>query len=315
MGLPRAIQQQVEDADALVAQLQGVDPNTGEPINQPVAEPEPQPISPEPKPTPAPSNVTEETWERKYHTLKGMYDAEVPRMHAQIKELNTQVQSLIAEAAAAKATTPAPTPAPAKPLITEQDKEAFGSDLLDLIDRATEQKVSVFRDREAQLQDEIKELKARLGNVNERVELSDQDRYTNALTNEVPDWKVVNVDEGFLAWLQEFDPIAGVTRHQALAQAHQNMQAQRVAAIFKAYKALTAQPAPSKQNQELQRQQAPTRSRASAAPAAEPSNTKIWSQAEISRFYDDWRRGFVDEQEAERIQREIDAAVAEGRVR
>ena len=157
MSLPRAIQQQVEAADSLVAQINGQTggdpPETAEnPANNPAisqpADP-PQPISQETEPKPAP--VPEETWERKYLTLKGMYDAEVPRLHAQLREVNTQVQTLIAENAAAKARTPEPAPAPAQTLITEQDREAFGPDLLDLIERATEQKLAGYRQQETQI--------------------------------------------------------------------------------------------------------------------------------------------------------------------
>jgi hypothetical protein len=178
MALPRAIQQQVDSADAFVAQLSGdpqpvptdIEPN---PEPQPDPEPQPQPISPEPEPKPA---VSEETWEQKYHTLKGKFDAEVPRLYANVRELNGQIQTLIAENAAAKATKFEPTPAQAKTLITEQDKEAFGSDLLDLIDRATEQKLAGSRELESQLRAEISELKGKLGNVTERQVTSDKDR-------------------------------------------------------------------------------------------------------------------------------------------
>ncbi|NBS69797.1 hypothetical protein EBT31_12930, partial [bacterium] len=137
MALPRAVQQQVDDADALVAQMNGnqpVNPDTGEPIiaePQPAPEPQPQPISQEPEPKPA---VPEETWEQRYHSLKGKFDAEVPRLYAQVREMNDQIKQLVAENAIAKAQMPQPTPAPAKTLITEQDKEAFGSDLIDLIE-------------------------------------------------------------------------------------------------------------------------------------------------------------------------------------
>ena len=160
MALPKAIQQQVDDADAFVAQLNGqppagdTDPKPDpEPNTDP--EPQPQPVSQEPQPSPIP-DVSEETWQAKFFTLKGKYDAEVPRLHSQMRELNTQVQTLLAETAA-RAAKPTPEPTPAKTLITEQDKEAFGSDLLDLIDRATESKISGFRDRESQLQAEIAE--------------------------------------------------------------------------------------------------------------------------------------------------------------
>jgi len=240
MALPRAIQQQVDDADAFVAQMTGQTDNTETVPNldpQPPADPPQQHVSQEPQP----KSVSEETWERKYLTLKGMYDAEVPRLHSQMKELNVQVQTLIAENASSKAQQAYEQPSTAKTLITEQDKEAFGSDLLDLIDRATEQKVAGFRDRESQLLSEVNELKSKLGNVSERQGVSDKDRFLSALSAQVPDWEALNVDQGFLSWLAEVDPIYGLPRQYALTNAYEAFDAARTATIFKQYKINAAQ--------------------------------------------------------------------------
>jgi len=318
MALPKAIQQQVDDADAFVAQLNG-QPPTGEtnpqPNPEPPTEPEPpkQPVSQEPQPNPTP-DVSEDTWQAKFFTLKGKYDAEVPRLHAQMRELNTQVQTLLAETAA-KAAQQTPEPTPAKTLITEQDKEAFGSDLLDLIDRATESKISGFRDRESQLQAEIAELKGKLGNVTERQVVSDKDRFISALASQVPDWEALNVDQGFLTWLAEVDPVYGLPRQAALNSAYDALDAGRTAAIFKQYKAIVSPAQQTAPNRDLQRQVAPTRSRSTAAPATSSAEKKIYSQQEISNFYNDWMKGHLNSAEAEQMEREIHAAINEGRVR
>lgn len=317
MALPKAIQQQVDDADALVAQMNG-QPPTGDtnpdpnPEPPPNPEPQPQPISQEPQPNPIP-DVSEDTWQAKFFTLKGKYDAEVPRLHAQMRELNTQVQTLLAETAA-KAAQPTPEPTPAKTLITEQDKEAFGSDLLDLIDRATEQKISGFRGREEQLLSEIQELKGKLGNVSERQVVSDKDRFLSALAQQVPDWEALNVNQGFLAWLAEVDPVYGLPRQTALNNAYEAFDATRTATIFKQFKATLAPTTP-QPNRELQRQVAPTRSRSTPAPTTSAADLKVFTQGEIGQFYEDWRRGFLDNDEAARMEKEIHAAIAEGRVR
>ncbi len=318
MALPKAIQQQVDDADAFVAQLNGQPPageTNPQPNPEPPTEPEPpkQPVSQEPQPNPTP-DVSEDTWQAKFFTLKGKYDAEVPRLHAQMRELNTQVQTLLAETAA-KAAQQTPEPTPAKTLITEQDKEAFGSDLLDLIDRATESKISGFRDRESQLQAEIAELKGKLGNVTERQVVSDKDRFINALASQVPDWEALNVDQGFLTWLAEVDPVYGLPRQAALNSAYDAFDAGRTAAIFKQYKAIVSPAQQTAPNRDLQRQVAPTRSRSTAAPATSSAEKKIYSQQEISNFYNDWMKGHLNSAEAEQMEREIHAAINEGRVR
>jgi hypothetical protein len=259
--------------------------------------------------------VPEETWERKYLTLKGMYDAEVPRLHSQMRELNQQVQTLIAEAATAKAQQPKQEPVSAKPLITEQDKEAFGSDLLDLIDRATEQKLAGSRDLEAQLRAEINELKGKLGNVTERQVVSDKDRYEATLSAQVPDWEAMNVDQGFLAWLAEVDPVYGMPRQYALTNAYESLDANRTATIFKQYKATIAPTQRQQPNRELQRQVAPTRSHTSPAPTTSVADKRVYSTADIDTFYSEWRRGMIDENEAVQIERDIHAAINEGRIR
>lgn len=322
MALPKAVQQQIEDADRLVAEINGdktgngqnPNPETGE-GNQPqepattVVEPAPAPVSQEPVNT-----IPEEKWENKYHTLKGMYDAEVPRLHSQVRELNQQVQQLIADAAAAKAQVPQENSAPS--LITEQDKEAFGPDLIDLIERATESKVSTFRQREAELVSEIGQLKARLGDVTERQGISDKDRFLAGLGQQVPDWEALNVNQGFLAWLNEVDPVYGLPRQVALTNAYENLDVARVATIFKAYKSLVApaQANKPKVNQELQRQVAPTRSGNTSDPA-DSSSQQIWTQSDIAQFYEEARRGLIDSEDVVRIEKEIHAAVSEGRVR
>ena len=315
MALPRAIQKQVEDADAFVSQMTGqtdnteTDPNS---IQNTAPDPEPQqPISQEPEPKPV---IPEETWERKYLTLKGMYDAEVPRLHAQMRELNGQVQSLIAENATAKAQQFAPQPTSSKTLITEQDKEAFGSDLLDLIDRASEQKVAEFRSHNSQLMSEIKELKGKLGDVSERQGVSDKDRFIAKLAAQVPNWETLNVDQGFLAWLAEVDPIYGLPRQVALSNAYESSDADRTAIIFKQYQGTLA-PTQQRPSQQLQSQVAPTRSRASSAPATSAGDKPIYSQDQIANFYNEWIKGHIDPAEAERIEKDINAAYSEGRIR
>lgn len=319
MALPRVIQDQIDQADALVAQMNGqpapnadTDPKP-DPDPVPDPEPQPQPISQETDPKPTP-DVSEETWQSKFFALKGKYDAEVPRLHSQMREMSQQVQTLMTEAAVAKAQQK-PDVAPAKTLITEQDKEAFGSDLLDLIDRATEQKLAGNRDLEAQLRAEINELKGKLGNVTERQVVSDKDRYEASLSAQVPDWEAMNVDQGFLTWLAEVDPVYGMPRQYALTNAYESLDANRTATIFKQYKATIAPTQRQQPNRELQRQVAPTRSHTSSAPATSAADKRIYSAQDIDTFYSDWRRGMVDENEAVQIERDIHAAINEGRIR
>lgn len=333
MALPKAVQKAAEEADALVAQMDGS--KTGEVdetlVAPPDYPPETEPINQTPDPEPPAEElqqavsqetvaekpvVSEETWERKYLTLKGMYDAEVPRLHADMREMKAQVQQLVAEKAAAEAKLASQPQETVNSLITEQDKEAFGPDLIDLINRAVKTETKSFEKRESQLLKEIEQLKGQLGSVSERQVVSDKDRFLMGLTQQVPEWETLNVDQGFLNWLQQIDPVYGLPRQAALNSAYESFDVMRVAAIFNTYKQLVAPPVTArKPNQELQRQVAPTRSRSSTPTTTDMQNQRIWTQAEIEQFFNDLRRGYIEDEEAVRMEKEINAAVAQGRVR
>ncbi|RPI15514.1 MAG: hypothetical protein EHM65_04045, partial [Acidobacteriales bacterium] len=311
MALPKAVQQQLEEADRLVAGINGektgedssetnpenqqVDPSLEQTQDPPENNQQPDnPVSQETKP----QEVPDEKWAHKYHTLKGMYDAEVPRLHSQVREMQTQIQQLIADKATVEAKV-AEVPK-VDSLITDEDKEAFGPDLIDLINRATESKVATLRDREAELLSKISKLEGQLGNVEERQGISDKDRFLMGLGQQVSDWEKINVDQGFLTWLQEVDPVYGIPKNVALNSAYENLDVSRVASIFNAYKQLVepaAPVAPVKRQQELQRQVAPTRTRSTSQPN-DNMDRPVFTNSDIEEFYTNWRRGYFTDEEA-----------------
>lgn len=329
MALPKAVQQQLDEADRLVATING--DKTGEdssetnPENQEkdlLVNVERQDNPPENETPPnntvsqetQPVEVPDEKWSHKYHTLKGMYDAEVPRLHSQVREMQTQIQQLIADKAeieARKAEVPQ-----VDSLITDEDKEAFGPDLIDLIERATNSKVATLANREAELVKEIKELKGQLGSVTERQVVSEKDRFLAGLSQQVPDWETLNVDPGFIGWLQEVDPVYGIPKQIALSNAYEGGDVARVAIIFNSYKGTLAPRAPKAKTgqQELQRQVAPTRTR-SGTPPTNSESEQYFTNQDIEQFYTDWRRGVYDDAEAAIMEKQIHAAAAEGRIR
>ena len=315
MALPKAVQQQVEEADRLVADM---DLNkTGEPETS--LDTQPPNTAEEPREnvilqeqTRQVDSVPDDVWSQKYHTLKGMYDAEVPRLHSQVRELNTQVQTLIGEVERAKVQQPEPMKQ-VESLITEQDREAFGPDLIDLIERAAQSKANNPQ-RELELVQEINKLKNQLSNVQEKQVVSDKDRFLNGLAQQVPDWESLNVNQGFLDWLQQIDPVYGFPRQVALTNAYENLEVTRVANIFNAYKSLVPTKQTKQLNPELQRQVAPTRSRSTTQPG-DQQNERYFSEWEIGQFYEDWRRGLLDNDEALKMEKEINIAVTNGRIR
>ena len=90
-----------------------------EPIEEPVAV----------EATPADDSIEEvsESFKQKYATLRGKYDAEVPRLHQQVKELTDQMNAIREEAEAAKKAE-AEKPKEKVSYVTDADREEYGDD-------------------------------------------------------------------------------------------------------------------------------------------------------------------------------------------
>lgn len=306
MALPKAIQAQVEAADAIVEQMNGAPAAADTHQND-------EPIADAPASAAVPEVVTppqHNEWESRFNTLRGKYDAEVPRLSHQVRELNQTMQTLMDENARLKSES-----AKVKTnLVTDADKEAFGSDLVDLIDRATKQATAGFQQELAQIRAEKSELERRLGGVGEELTMSAQDRFQTKLTQMVPTWQAVNTNQNFLVWCGQVDPVFGVPRQAALDAAAERLDANAAASVFQAF-LNTAQPPANDVKKELQSQVAPNRSRTAQAPTADDGSNKVWNEAEIHQFYTDVRRNAYTQAEADRIETQINQAVAEGRVR
>jgi hypothetical protein len=130
------------------------------------------------------------------------------------------------------------------------------------------------------------------------------------LDEQVSDWQQVNTAERWLRWLEQIDPVYGVPRQAALDAAFNRLDAKRVVAIFKQFKAETRSVAPS-----LESQVQPSSGGAAAAPTA-PAPRPMLSSKFVTTFFNDVAKGRYRgrEQEAQRLEAEIDLAAAEGRI-
>ena len=318
--LPEAIRRQVEEAEALERELYGEStPETGNtdpetPPVEPAETPEPVAVAPAEQPAPPAPKDDEETYQQRYRVLQAKYDAEVPRLHAQVREANAQIQTVLAEIAQIKAAPPPVAPEPAKP---DNDAEVFGEDLIEAVDRRAEAKARKLVDEQLlQMRQYIAKLEEQLGTVNQQVTVSSQDRFLSQLAARVPDYESLNTDQGFLAWLAEADPVYGIQRQVALNAAAENLDAERAANIFSAYKTLTGKQVATAQQQqarqELERQVAPSASRVASQQA--PTG-KIWTAAEYEKALDPRNIAKMGRAEADRVFAEAEAAYNEGRVR
>lgn len=284
--------------------------------------PEP-PESPQAPVTPVPDLAAEL---RRMQHLQQTTEGRLAQIQAQNEALLRQQQERVAAPA------PAPAAPPPAPLITDKDREDYGDDMLDLINRAARQLV-------APIQQELKELRAQLAGMEGKVgkvaqtaetvaasaEQQAFDAYIRSLDNLIPGWQAVNEDPAFVDWLKNIDETSGRTLQQLLEDAHNRANAKRVAHIFKLYKpdlgtSPAATPAPAAPQAPTAPQTvdpaslaAPNTSKASV-PATTPQPGKVWTQQEVDALYVGKQKGLISQADFATREADYFKALAEGRV-
>jgi hypothetical protein len=323
-ALPSQVQQQSEAADRIEAELLAASGQPSYAEQEPQQDPEPQQVAPQseiaqaPQEAPAADDPNSESWQKRYVTLQGMFNAEVPRLNGRIKDLETQLQSAVDQFREAR--TQQEKPEKVEPLITDKDEQAFGSDLLDVVKRQAQEVIRAERSQFQQVIEELRtenvKLNQQLGNVSERQGANDRRAYLATLEQTVPGFEQINVDPKFLEWLAERDPMSGLSRKAYLEDAFTAFDTERTSAIFNSWPGARAyqqsKPSP---RADLAKQVAPTVTRAATTPSA--PNDRVWSMTEIDTFYRDVSRGVFQGRDADvqRIEAEIDLAVSQGRVK
>lgn len=344
MALPEQIRKQTEAVQELYKQLNG-DGTNGEGQNPPADGGTPPTNDANTSSPPADENAgtnnaaqsssgehtnddgkgPEDTLTQKYRTLQGMYNAEVPRLHSQNKELSGRLQQMeqLLATISAQQSAPRTQTQTIDPLITDKDQEEYGESL-DVMRRVTREELIPVAQKIAQIDRLLQQLQVnvvpQVNAVVQRQALSSEQQFWQELTSYVNNWREINDDPAFQDWLLEVDPLSGITRQTILEDAQRSLDVQRVGNFFRSWLQLTGQ-ANAQQNtrrnvsaSELERQVAPGKGRNSGAPSG--SNSKTYSPDDIRDFFNAVREGKYKGREAERdrIERDIFAAQRDGRI-
>jgi hypothetical protein len=319
MALPKQVEQQMREVEEMERQLQPVaETETGEqPTDagtEAIAEAAPQAEA---------SNVVElkkpeEDWQQKYRTLDGKYNAEVPRLHHQVKELSNQVQALITQLEDAKK--PAAREETHEALVTANDEEAFGKDLIDVQRRVAKE---VMREYVTPLQKELQARDAKIAQLEQQMTKTGGEvttmSFEQQLARAVPDFDAINTDPKWIAWLDEVDPFTRKPRRSYAEYVYNQGDVAEVSQLVKFYKESTGvdqQTAAQHQRQtELNRQVQPTRTASSSSVA--PAGARVYTEAEMSRLWDKVRQMNVagKYEEAKKLDTELSDALIHGRIR
>lgn len=303
MNLPRAVVEAERLADEALQQRyapqQQPDPaQTGE-LQTPPTENVSAPPATATESVPATTTPTEgdDKWEARYKTLNGKYSAEVPRLHAALKERESTLKSLTDEVEALKRSVSK------ESLVKPEEVQEYGEPLVDLMRRAAREEMSA---KDA----ELESLKRKVDSFEVKTVANNEASFYENLASNVPDWMAINDDPAFHAWLAEYDDLTGYQRQQILSEAEGKRDAVRVAKFFNTYKQVQNKTAASASNS-LESQVAPVSSKADVP----QQGKKLWTRAEVADFYARSRRGAFTEAQADAIETDIQLALGEGRIR
>lgn len=271
-------------------------------------------------------NVPEETVLQKYRTLQGMYNAEVPRLHQQNREMTQrmqQMEQLLASMSAQSAAPAASAQPTAEKLVTDRDVEEYGESL-DVMRKVSREEVSPMLQRLAAIEQTLRQMQAnvvpQVQAVAHRQQVSAEQQFWADLASIVPNFRDINGNAAFQSWLLEADPLTGITRQTYLDDAQRSLDARRVSNFFHTWlettgQATVAQSTARPTSSELEKQVTPGRSRGTGTPAS-ANKAKTYTPQDIQKFFNDVRSGKYKgrEPERDRIERDIFAAQRENRI-
>ncbi len=355
-ALPKAVQKQINEANKIVKEVYGDDGKIADPAAAPAADPNAAPVvdpaaepvadpnaAPAPAPAPVAAPAPDTDAEHKYKVLQGKYNKEVPRLQKALtraedtnRDLNQRtlnLESMIASMQALQEK-PAKPKTPALPEITSDEREQFGDDLIDLIERVSKRAtLPEIESHLKPLENRVTQVDRKVAHTETSVAESKRQQVFETLDVAVPEWRAQNENDDFLAWLDEEDALSGKVRGQLLTEAMNANDAQRVVTFFKGFQSENAavpvtptpveepkgEPAKSEPQVKLDELTAPGTPQTGTASAPNEAGKRVWSREDIAKFYAD-RGEFVKKgrpipKELQVLERDLFLAQREGRLR
>lgn len=315
-SLPAQVQKEQAEIEEMERQILAAQ-TPPEPPAAPV-EPVTPPVEPVAVPPAAPAPA-EPKWEQKYRTLKGMFDAQVPDLHKQVKEMTRELAEVRSQLATRAAEPAASTPE--ERLVTAQDESNFGAELIDVQRRVAEE---VMRKHVAPLQDELRKRDQLIAQLQQATQKTSGEvttmTFEQKLYAQIPDFDAINSSPEWIDWLDEPDEFSGEPRRAFAEFAYNNANVAKLKAVVDHFKKsqapAVAAPAPAEdpRQREMRLQAQPSRTTTGSAAAASPV---FYTEAEATRMFEKVRKlnQAGKNEEANTLETEVSAAYMEGRVR
>jgi hypothetical protein len=321
MALPKQVQAQLAEVEEIEKQLaqdekpkkEGLAIVEDTKVEVTEEQPTEEPVVEEVKPADTSDGVSD-AFKQKYSTLKGKYDAEVPRLHQQVRELTDQLGSIqkgmedVKKAESDK-------PKEKVSYVTDADREEYGDDLIDFQRRVAKEVSQEYDGRFEQQEKVIAELREQVSSTDNQVGEMGFAQKLNVL---VPGFDQLDNDERWVSWLNEYDPMSRGPRRDQAQGAFDRGDADSVAHYVKLFRESVdpVDQAKSNRQSEIEKQVTPNRS-ASTSATKSMVGSKIYSAKQMDKAWNKTRNlntsGKYDE--AAKLEAELTAAYMEGRVR
>lgn len=278
------------------------------------------------EPAPGPEDENDQTWKHRFLSMQGRYNAVARNQAAMEEQMRLLGEELVRTqnlVQAAPAASQASSDTHHNNLITDEDRQNYGDELLDVVTRAARGAVSP----------ELERLQRENASLTQRVQNTGKRELFATLDTQLPNWRGINQSPQFVQWLRLRNVYTGEVRQKMLNAAVAGADAPKAIQLFKDFLTeaqATGQLAPAAQTEQqvqnpaprepalnLEALAAPGRARPASGDSQVPSEKPTYSRADISKLYDDKRRGLYAGREAAFAATEADltAAQREGRIR
>jgi len=249
----------------------------------------------------------EDLFRNKYLTLQGKYDAEVPALHQELKELKDNIFGKIDELSKANDVKEEETSLDAA---TDSFREEYGDDLVNYIDEYFKSKIEPTIKQSTA--DAVKPVEEKVQSVEDSQISVAKDEFATYLNDNVKgDWQKAAEDPKFVKFLEQEDPSGLYTYGDLLSEYNNNWDHKKMAKVFNIFYGEEKAP---KQTSKPQKDAmvAPSRQTDNSAPTGE--DKIIWTEESMQQFYKDDRARKIPQEESAKMWNDLMLAATEGRI-
>ena len=249
--------------------------------------------------------------DQQYKSLQGKYNAEVPRLQTELKEMKNEIFARIGEIAESKAA-PSEKEEQTSEML-DKFKEEYGDQYYSMLQEIIKQEVSPL------LKETIKPVEDKVEKVSDSQAESAKNDFAKALDDNVTgDWRnaLEGNDEGFLAFLEESDPTGLHTNAELFDLFNSKWQPEKMAKLMNMYfgenAPETEKPKTKKPSPDEEALVAPSRKTKHKTPST--TEAKIWTAQSIEEFKLADRQGKYSVDESSEIWNDLLLALSENRI-